>query len=80
MAGRHYSLRAICFLRWALYSGIRHATCTLIHDNPLLTINSAISYNFWMLVIARLVVGAGAAGLGYMVSLIFNGKSAKYTI
>ncbi|KAF6227197.1 hypothetical protein HO133_008639 [Letharia lupina] len=32
----------------------------------------AISYNFWMLVIARLVVGAGAAGLGYMVSLIFN--------
>lgn len=32
----------------------------------------AVTYNFWFLVVSRMVVGAGSAGLGYMVALIFN--------
>ncbi len=36
---------------------------------------SAITVNYWLLVVSRLIVGAGSAGLGYMVALIFNGKA-----
>lgn len=35
---------------------------------------SILSFNFWVLVVARGVVGIGSGGMGYMVTLILTGE------
>jgi MFS family permease len=42
--------------------------------DPWLTSSSSLSFNFWLLVLARGVVGCGSGGMGYLVTVILNGK------
>ncbi|CZT45235.1 uncharacterized protein RSE6_05529 [Rhynchosporium secalis] len=53
-----YGRKPVLLLSYALF-GIGVVFCTL-------------SYNFWVLVISRGVVGAGSGGMGYMVTIIMN--------